>query len=67
MIGRAALFGMFVGAMALTAYPQYPHAQQAPSAHPAAAVRAGKGERVCRVRLKYTGELRTWVCKKDEP
>jgi hypothetical protein len=32
-----------------------------------AAVKAGKGEKVCRVKLKYSGQIRTWVCKKEEP
>ena len=30
-------------------------------------VKAGKGEKVCRVKLQYTGEVRTWVCQKDQP
>jgi hypothetical protein len=28
---------------------------------------AGKGEKVCRVKLKYSGQTKTWVCKKEEP
>jgi len=32
-----------------------------------AAVKAGKGEKVCRVKLKYSGEVKTWVCKTEEP
>ena len=28
---------------------------------------AGKGEKVCRVKLKYSGQTRTWVCKAKEP
>ncbi len=31
------------------------------------AVAAGKGEKVCRVKMQYTGEVKTWVCKKEEP
>lgn len=31
------------------------------------AVKAGKGEKVCRVTLQYTGEKKTWVCKSDQP
>jgi hypothetical protein len=31
------------------------------------AVKAGKGEKVCRVTLKYTGEKKTWICKSDQP
>ena len=41
-------------------------AQQSKGAKPVA-VKAGKGERVCRVKLKYTGEIKTWVCKREEP
>jgi hypothetical protein len=33
----------------------------------AASVKASKGEKVCRVKLKYSGENKTWVCKKEEP
>jgi hypothetical protein len=32
-----------------------------------ATIKAGKGQKVCRVRLKYTGEIRTWICRKEEP
>jgi hypothetical protein len=32
----------------------------------APAPKVGKGEKLCRTKLKYTGEVRTWVCKKDE-
>ena len=31
------------------------------------APKAGKGEKVCRVKLKYSGEVKTWVCKAQEP
>jgi hypothetical protein len=34
---------------------------------PAQAQKAGKGEKVCKVKLKYTGQIKTWVCKKEEP
>jgi hypothetical protein len=54
-----------LGALALAAWSA--HAQQAPAAKKAAAVKAGKGEKVCKVRLKYTGQIKTWVCKKEEP
>ena len=30
-------------------------------------MKAGKGEKVCRVKLQYTGEVRTWVCPKEVP
>ena len=33
----------------------------------AADPKAGKGEKVCRVKLKYSGEVKTWVCKAQEP
>jgi hypothetical protein len=33
----------------------------------AASVKAGKGEKVCRVKMKFSGENKTWVCKKEEP
>lgn len=32
-----------------------------------AAPKAGKGEKVCRVKLKYSGEVKTWICKTEEP
>ena len=31
------------------------------------APKAGKGEKVCRVKLKYSGEVKSWVCKAQEP
>jgi hypothetical protein len=34
---------------------------------PVHAQKAGKGEKVCKVKLKYTGQIKTWVCKKEEP
>jgi hypothetical protein len=30
-------------------------------------VKAGKGEKVCRVKMQYTGEVKTWTCKVEEP
>jgi hypothetical protein len=42
-------------------------AQQAPAAKKAATAKAGKGEKVCRVKMQYSGEVKTWVCKKEEP
>jgi hypothetical protein len=41
--------------------------QQQPAPKKAATVKAGKGEKVCRVKLQYSGEVKTWVCKKEEP
>jgi hypothetical protein len=58
-----ALFGLLVGAAALALAAEAPLAQQAKKA----AVKAGKGEKVCRVRMQPSGELRTWVCPKDVP
>ena len=34
---------------------------------PAHAQKAGKGEKVCKVKMKYSGQIRTLVCKVDEP
>lgn len=53
-----------LGALALA--PVAVDAQQ-PPAKKAATVQAGKGEKVCRVKLQYSGQVKTWVCKKDEP
>jgi hypothetical protein len=53
-----------LGAVALV--PPAARSQNAPVVK-TAAVKVGKGEKVCRVKLKYTGEVRTWVCKKEEP
>jgi hypothetical protein len=58
------LLALTVSAAALALAPAVPLAQQAKKAP---AVKAGKGEKVCRVRLKYTGEVRRWVCRKEEP
>jgi len=46
-------------ALSLTAAPAFVDA--------AFAQKAGKGEKVCKIKLKYTGELKTFVCKVDEP
>jgi hypothetical protein len=58
------MLGILVGLVALA--PGAAVAQQ-PAAGKTAAPRAGKGEKVCRVKLKYSGETRVWVCKVDEP
>jgi hypothetical protein len=34
---------------------------------PAHAQRAGRGQKVCKVKMKYTGQVKTFVCKTDEP
>jgi hypothetical protein len=67
MLRKAATIGLLLGLAALGAAPRYTAAQQNETPKRAVAVKAGKGQRVCRVRLKYTGEIRTWVCKKEEP
>ena len=67
MLRKAATIGLLIGFAALSAAPRYTAAQQSEPPKRAVAVKAGKGQRVCRVRLKYTGEIRTWVCKKEEP
>jgi hypothetical protein len=66
MLRNAAIIGLALGLAALAAAPRYTAAQQNEPKR-VVAVKAGKGQRVCRVRLKYTGEIRTWVCKKEEP
>jgi hypothetical protein len=60
---KRGLLALCIGAAALALAPGAPLAQQKKSP----AVKAGKGEKVCRVKLKYSGETRTWVCKKEEP
>ena len=57
------LLVLLLGAAALALTPATPLAQQAKKA----TVKAGKGEKVCRVRMQPSGELRTWVCPKDVP
>ena len=57
------LLGLTISAAALALAPATPEAQQAKKS----TVKAGKGEKVCRVKLQYTGEVRTWVCRKEEP
>lgn len=42
-------------------------AQQSTTKTAVATPKAGKGEKVCRVKLKYSGEVKTWVCKSEEP
>jgi hypothetical protein len=55
-----------LGVATLALAPPQPMAQQTP-AKKAQTVKAGKDEKVCRVKLQYTGETRTWVCRKEEP
>ncbi len=60
------LAALVVGAAALVLAPAASLAQQTPAKKPAA-VTAGKGEKVCRVKMQYSGEVKSWVCKKEEP
>jgi len=55
-----------LAAAALALAPAVSLAQQTP-AKTAQTAKAGKGEKVCRVKLQYTGEVRTWVCPKEVP
>jgi hypothetical protein len=57
------LIALLLGAAALALAPGAPLAQQAKKA----TLKAGKDEKVCRVRMKPSGELRTWICPKDVP
>jgi hypothetical protein len=60
------LLAIALGAAALALVPVASFAQQSP-AKQAQTAKAGKGEKVCRVKLQYSGEVRTWVCRKEEP
>ena len=61
MIRISALAALCISAAALAFAPNGALAQQTPS------VKAAKGEKVCRVKMKYSGETKSWVCKKEEP
>jgi hypothetical protein len=65
MIRAGLALAVAMGAATLTLAPTGSYAQQ--SSSKSAAVKAGKGEKVCRVKLKYSGENRSWVCKTEEP
>jgi hypothetical protein len=60
------LFALILGLGALAFAPIGPLAQQPPK-KAAATVKAGKGEKVCRIKMKYSGETKRFVCKKEEP
>ena len=63
-MSRACLvLALVFGAAALAFAPTGTFAQQSKKE----AVKAGKGEKVCRVKMQYSGEARSWVCKKEEP
>jgi hypothetical protein len=66
---RACLvLGLMIAAGALLLAPAMLEAQQAKGqAKKSTTVKAGKGEKLCRVKLQYTGEVRSWVCRKEEP
>jgi hypothetical protein len=66
MTRASILCALIVGAAALVLSPTAPLAQQTPAKKPAT-VTAGKGEKVCRVKMQYSGEVKSWVCKKEEP
>jgi hypothetical protein len=59
MVRVAAILGIFLGVGVLALGPSAALSQQT--------VKAGKGEKVCRVKMKYSGQVKTWVCKKGEP
>ena len=63
------LLASVVGAAILALAPAPSQAQQTPAkkAQTAQTVTAGKGQKVCRVKLQYTGEVRTWLCPKEVP
>jgi len=63
MIRASVLSALIVGAAALVLAPTPSLAQQTKPA----AVKAGKGEKVCRVKMQNSGEVKSWVCKKEEP
>jgi hypothetical protein len=65
MKGMGWMVGMALGLGALALAPAGAAAQQAPAKQ--ATVKAGKGEKVCRVKMNVTGQVKTWVCKKEEP
>jgi hypothetical protein len=65
---RLLLLALALGAATLALAPMTSLAQQpARKAQMAQTVKAGKGQKVCRVKLQYTGEVRTWVCPKEVP
>jgi len=66
--GLMAMAAALAVGLAGVAYSTAPaQAQQSTVKTAAATPKAGKGEKVCRVKLKYSGELKTWVCKTEEP
>ena len=62
MTRASVLVALCIGAAALAFAPTTPLAQQK-----SPAVKAGKGEKVCRVKMNMSGQVKSWVCKKEEP
>ena len=60
------MLALALGAATLALAPVASLAQQG-TAKKAATVKAGPGEKVCRVKLQNTGEVKTWVCPKEVP
>ena len=58
---KRVLFALCVGVATLALTSTAPEAQQKASA------KVGPGEKVCRVKMIPSGEVKTWVCKKEEP
>ena len=56
---RQVLVGLIVVSLGLGAF--------AFTAEPAHAQKAGKGEKVCKIKMKPSGQIKTFVCKVDEP
>jgi hypothetical protein len=67
MTRALALLTLAIGFGALVLVPMAPLPTQAASKNKSATVKAGKGEKVCRIKMKYSGETKTFVCKKAEP
>ena len=63
---RWGMLCLFVTSAAIVIAPVAAVSQQVPVVKTAAS-KAGKGQKVCRVKMKYSGEIKTFVCKKDEP
>lgn len=66
-MAMAAAVAMGLAIVAAPSDPSLAQQSTVKTAAAAATVKAGKGEKVCRVKLKYTGEVKTWVCKSEEP
>ena len=67
MIRVATLLAIVLGAGTLALGPVASIAQQTPAKKATATVKAGPGEKVCRIKMKYSGEIKSFVCKKEEP